>query len=194
MKTKMGRILGLGILLGGMMAAPLAVMADTSTNEPLGDLIYQHFGSVTNIAVNPYATYAPKSPHAKIGGGIFTVVNLNPQSTSVQVGAGLGLDWLGQFSLVSADMSFQLPFHPLPNEFPNFQVAPAQILGVATAYSGDGKFNGNVSAVTDTGFYFKFGHLWKGEFDAGIFWGKWVGTGPYDVSRYHASVGYAFGF
>ena len=45
----------------------------------------------TNIAVVPYATYAPSAPH-KWGGGILTLWNITPY-----LGAGMGMDYLGCF-------------------------------------------------------------------------------------------------
>jgi hypothetical protein len=151
---------------------------------------------ITNISVDPYATYAPNAPagSSKFGGGLFTSYNFNNYA-----GAGIGLDWLGQFSLVSGDLSLQAPFHlstllPAVSKISlleNVEIVPFTIIGVATPYSGNGKFNGSPMAVSDFGAYLTFGHLWQGQFNAGAAWGKWVGQGPYgNVTRYHLFFGY----
>jgi hypothetical protein len=152
---------------------------------------------VTNFAVEPYATYAPKAPE-KFGGGLFVAYNF-----SQYAGAGIGLDWLGSFSLVSGDVTLKAPFH-ITSVFPelgtwipyleNVEITPFVLAGVATPYSGDGKFNGSPVIVSDVGGYLEFGHFLGGRFDTGLAYGKWSGSGPYDVERYHFFAGYSHGF
>lgn len=152
-------------------------------------------GVITNVSVDPYLTYAPSAPDgAKVGGGLFVAYNFNSYAA-----AGIALDWLGQFALVSADVQFQAPFH-LSTVLPaaaniewlqNVEIVPFTILGLATPYSGNGHFNGAPMAVSDVGGYVAFGHLWGGQFNAGAAWGKWSGPGIYGgVTRYHAFFGY----
>ena len=127
---------------------------------------------------------------AKIGGGAEVAYNFNQY-----VGMSLGLDWLGQFSLVSGNVTLGLPFHPAASFFPNLITTPFIQAGVATAYSGAGKFNGNASTTTEIGDYIKFGHLWKGQFLAGAAWGQWSNVGPaYGGTRYHIFFGWSKGF
>lgn len=155
--------------------------------------------SITNWSVDPYATYAPSAPggSSKFGGGLFACYDFNSYA-----GAGLGLDWLGQFSLVSGDIQLKAPFH-LATLFPslssaswyqNFEIVPFVIGGVATPYSGNGHFNGTAMVVSDVGGYFEFGNLWGCKFNAGLCWGKWIGQGPYAITRYHAFFGLSKGF
>ena len=153
-------------------------------------------GTLTNASADLYLTWAPKAPDgsSKVGGGLFIAYNFNQYA-----GAGLGLDWLGQFALVSGNMQFQAPFH-LTTVFPlvknvswlqNVIIAPFTIAGVGTPYSGNGQFNGSAMVISDVGGYISFGHVWNGQFNTGVAWGKWVGQGPYGgVTRYHCFFGY----
>jgi Outer membrane protein beta-barrel domain len=169
-----------------------------STNETSMDKILELAGgAITNISVDPYATYAPKAPD-KFGGGFFAAYNINEN-----VGLGIGLDWLGSFSLVSGNVTLRAPFHittvfPQLAQYKLFQdliVTPFAIAGVATPYSGNGNFNGTPFVVSDIGAYVKFGHVLGGQFDAGGAYGKWSGQGPYGgVTRYHFFAGLCWGF
>jgi hypothetical protein len=162
--------------------APIASLLTT------GDQILQALDlSWTNAALEAYATYAPKAPQ-KWGGGFLLAYNVTSS-----VGLGLGLDWLGSFSLVSINVQLQLPIHPLPKQAPNLIISPFALLGVGTAYSGDGNFNGAVSSIQDVGGYLSFGHFLSGTFNTGVCWGQWTGAGPYDVKRYHVFLGWSIG-
>ena len=162
------------------------------TNLTKLDEIIKDVGGITNVAIEPYATYAPHA-QTKWGGGMFLVYNVNPQDL-VNVGLGLGLDWLGSWSMVNANVSLQLPFHPAPAQFPSWQVTPIILAGVGTPYTGGGNFNGDPCVVSDAGFATKFGHVGGGQFNAGVVWGKWNGSGPNDVARYHVMLGWSHGF
>lgn len=156
--------------------------------------------SITNYTLDPYLTYAPSVPKgsSKIGGGILALYNFNQN-----VGAGIGLDWLGQFSLVSGDLQLGAPFH-LSTIVPVFknvawlqsvEVVPFALGGVGTPYSGNGHFNGSAMVISDLGGAVKFGHALGGQFDTGLAWGKWTGSGTYaNVTRYHAFIGFTKGF
>ena len=165
-------------------------MVKAQTNQTTLDEVLAKFGGTpTNYALVPYMTYAPKAK-TKIGGGAEVAYNFNQY-----VGMSLALDWLGQFSLVSGNVTLGLPFHPAASFFPNLITTPFIQAGVATAYSGAGKFNGNASTTTEIGDYIKFGHLWKGQFLAGAAWGQWSNVGPaYGGTRYHIFFGWSKGF
>ena len=148
--------------------------------------------TATNYAVEPYLTYAPSAPSGnQIGGGAFICYNV-----SHFVGTGLGLDYLGQFSLVSANVQLKLPMHPFAfigaSWATNLVVAPFALAGVGTPLNGTGS---GAIAVTDAGTYVQFGELWGGKFNAGVAIGKWSGapTG-YGGTRYHFFVGWSKGF
>jgi hypothetical protein len=159
---------------------------------------------ITNYSVNLYATYAPQVPKgdSKLGGGILGLYDFNENA-----GLGIGVDWLGQVSLVSGDVQLRAPFHistifPSINSGPKFAqsigstlITPFVLGGVGTPYSGNGHFNGTPMVISDIGGAVEFGHLWGGRFDGGACWGKWIGQGPYgNISRYHLFVGFSKGF
>lgn len=147
--------------------------------------------TATNYAIEPYMTYAP-SAKDKVGGGIFAAYNI-----SKYIGTGLGLDYLGQFSLVSADVQLKLPTHPFasvswaPTWSTNIAVCPFALAGVGKSLSGgaDGAI-----AVTDAGAYVGFGHLWGGQFNTGFAYGRWDNAGAYSGARYHIFLGWSKGF
>ena len=177
---------------------PSVVTAPSTNSQTPLDKIVQEMGGLmpTNGVVDAYATYAPKAPKGnKWGGGIIAGFNVNQSSDSlVKVGLALGLDWLGQFSLVSGNVTFQAPFHPWPSKLPNLTITPVALVGIASPYSGDGKFNGTPVVVSDVGGYIHFGHALGGTFNVGAVWGKWSGSGPYSVARYHLLFGWGCGF
>ena len=164
------------------------VQGQTNAVPTTLDQIINLIGSPTNYAAEFYGTYAPSAP-TKVGGGALAILNVNQY-----VGLGLGLDYLGDFSLVSGNVQLSLPFHPLPSQFPTLVVTPFVLGGVGTAYSGSGKFNGAVSSIADVGAAIKFGHLWGGQFNTGASYGTWSGVGAYDVKRYHVFLGWSHGF
>ena len=177
------------ILLLPCLSLLLLSQVEAQTNQTTLDQIIKLVGSPTNYAIEPYLTYAP-SAKTKVGGGALMADNFNQY-----VGLGLGVDWLGQFSLVSGNVTLSLPFHPLPTLFPTVQMTPFVLGGIATAYSGAGKFNGQASTVSDIGDYIKFGHLLGGQFNLGACYGKWSNVGPdYGGNRYHIFFGWSKGF
>ena len=152
------------------------------------DKIISLVGSPTNYAIEPYFTYAPKAP-SKVGGGVLAVLDVNQY-----VGLALGVDYLGQLSLVSGNVTLSLPYHPFPKQFPNLLLTPFVLGGVGQAYSGAGNFNGAAATILDAGAAFKFGHLFGGQFNIGGSYGAWNGIGSYDVKRYHVFAGWEYGF
>jgi hypothetical protein len=155
------------------------------------DIILADLPGITNIDVSPYGTYAPKTlpgSNQHWGGGLLAVWNVREM-----VGLGMGLDWLGQLSLVSVNVTFQAPFHPDARLFPTLEVVPIVLIGGEKAYSGNGNFNGSNGTVYDVGAFVRFGHLLGGQFNLGGTYGKWT-IGDYQQSRYHISIGWMYGF
>lgn len=202
--NKMLKLIGVAALL-----ATITVHAQTTTNAPppviptntptinggLSEIwdALQTSGltTATNYAIEPYLTYAPQAPKGnQIGGGAFLCYNV-----SQYIGTGLAIDYLGQFSLVSAEVQLKLPTHPFASTgiswATNIVVAPFAIAGVGTSLSGGA--NGAI-AVTDAGAYVEFGHLWGGRFNAGAAYGRWDNAGAFSGPRYHAFVGWSKGF
>jgi hypothetical protein len=144
------------------------------------------FKGATNYAIAPYATYAQSAP-TKFGGGILGIYNVNNY-----VGAGIGLDWLGGFSMVSGNIQLKLPINAgqFVAGWTNLTVTPFALGGVGAPFTG----SSGASMIEDVGAYVQFGHLWGGQFVVGGSYGKWLGSGPYDVTREHAFFGWKRGF
>ena len=156
------------------------------TDQSFLTTAWNDFKGATNYAIAPYATYAPKAP-TKLGGGILGIYNVNNY-----VGAGLGLDWLGGFSMVSGNIQLKVPINAgqFISGWTNFTATPFVLGGIGAPFSG----GSGASLIEDIGAYAQFGHLWGGQFVTGGSYGKWLGSGPYDVVRYHAFFGWKKGF
>ncbi len=169
------------------------VVPAPSINKALEEIVTaletSGLATATNYAIEPYLTYAPDAKD-KIGGGLFLCYNVNQF-----VGTGLGVDYLGQFSLVSAEVQLKVPFRPFKNTgiswATNIVVAPFALAGVGKSLSGGGD---GAIAVTDAGAYVQFGHLWGGSFNSGFAYGRWDNAGAYSGPRYHVFAGWSKGF
>lgn len=149
--------------------------------------------SATNYAIEPYFTYAPKLP-VKAGAGVLAVYNLNSY-----IGAGLGVDYLGQLSLISGNVSLKCPIdvgqkahNYLPDSLTNIVVTPFVLGGIGTGLSGTG--GSTISTITDAGGYIQFGKFAGGKFNVGACWGEWANAGDYSGKRYHLFFGWSHGF
>lgn len=168
------------------------VITPTGPFGSLGSDVDQLF-SASNYSANIYGTYAPSAPdNRKWGGGALVIYNVNNY-----VGLGLGADFLGQLSLVSANATLQLPIAPfasltnLPAGIRGLQIVPFGLAGIAAPLSGSSSTG--PASITDLGGAIKFGHLWGGRFDAGASWGRWSNAGIYSGERYHLFLGYTLG-
>ena len=153
----------------------------------------------TNWAIAPYMTYAPSAAD-KIGGGALAIYNV-PQLTSTigAVGAALGADWLGGWSLVSGNVTIQVPTQPLANisylsslpaSIRNIQMTPFALAGIGAPMSG----SSGAATIWDVGDQIKFGHWLGGNFGAGVTWGEWMNAGKESGHRYHFFLSYQKGF
>lgn len=154
----------------------------------------------TNWAAAPYLTYAPQAQD-KVGGGFLAVYNMPALTSSLgSVGAALGADWLGSWSLVSGNVTLQVPTHPLahlgilqgiiPASITNTVCTPFAVAGIGTPMSG----NGSAATIWDLGYQIQFGHFAGGKFGAGITWGEWMNAGVESSHRYHFFLSYQKGF
>lgn len=155
----------------------------------------------TNYAVDVYGTYANKAP-TKLGGGVLLVYNI-PALTSTPgtnggvmgVGLALGLDWLGQWSLISANVTLKADTHPLaginwlPDSIRTITGTPIAILGTGQAMSG----SSGAATLYDLGYSVRFGHMLGGQFNVGVTWGEWMNAGAYSGHRWHGFVGWQHG-
>lgn len=145
----------------------------------------------TNYAFAPYATYAPKAPE-KVGGGLLAIYNVNNY-----MGAAMGVDWLGHFSLISANCTLKVDTQPLrsvewaPAWAKTITVTPFALVGVGTPLGGA---SGGGTTIYDIGGNVKFGHLWGGRFGVGACYGQWNNADDYSGKRYHFFLNWQKGF
>lgn len=151
--------------------------------------------NATNYAIEPYFTYANKAPQGdRYGGGLFVAYNLSDNLSS-----GIGVDYLGRFSLVSANAQLKLPVtlgDYLPARFKNtflgtVKLTPFALAGIGKGMSGD---TSSAIAITDVGAYISFGHLLGGRFNLGACYGRWDNAGIYSGPREHVFAGWSLGF
>lgn len=189
------------VLLTLALAGASLIPASAQTNAP-GSGIFGRLGSeldnsgllsASNYSVSPYGTFARSAPKGqRWGGGILAVYNVN-----ANVGMGLGVDYLGRFSMVSGNATLQLPIHPLqsfsvlPEVLRTVEVDPFVLAGVGRPMSGAST---DVALIQDTGAYVKFGHWLGGRFAAGYAHGRWDNAGVYSGQRDHVFTTWMHGF
>lgn len=139
---------------------------------------------ITNFAFEPYLTYAPaqaSTPRPEFGGGILVIYNM-----SKYAGVAVGGDYLGQFSLVSGNVSLKYPV-----AVGKVTVIPFLMGGFGYAMSGAER---RISTISDAGVYARCGTLMSGNFNIGLCAGKWNNAGDYSGVRYHFFAGWSKGF
>jgi len=180
------------LLLASLLIAG-TVLAQTTTNTPpamnappssgfLEDLA-AGLASVTNWVVAPYGTYAPDAP-TKYGGGIIGFYNINQY-----VGAGPGVDWLGDFNLVSANLTLRLPIH-----VSKITTTPFIIAGLATPISGAGKANGQVATIAGAGLAVDLFKIKKVKVGAGYAYDLWTNAGDFSGKHHQIFISGKMGF
>jgi hypothetical protein len=198
MKQKLTTLLFTSVLAASALITPRSALGQTNSiagglTEIWDAIESSGLATATNYAVEPYLTYAQNAPSGnKVGGGAFIAYNV-----SKYLGTGLGVDYLGQFSLVSADVQLKVPTQPFTwtgiSWLTNVTLAPFALAGVGTPLSGTGSSGGAI-AVTDAGAYVEFGHLWGGRFNVGGAYGEWENAGAYSGPREHVFIGWSKGF
>lgn len=130
--------------------------------------------NATNYAVVSYLSYGLNNH--KVGGGVLALYNFNNY-----IGAGVGADYLGQFSLVSANVQLKLPLKPLAFTkwawAQDLVMTPFAFSGLGTPFSGTG--GSGIATHIGAGDYFQFGHLWGGRFNIGGAYIDREGAGKY---------------
>lgn len=200
MKTKTQTLLAVGLCLLG-----LAVNAQTtSSNTPpplatspaggllsVGELVFHDLQSATNIAVAPYLTYG--LDNHKVGGGILALYNFNDF-----IGAGIGADYLGEFSLISGNLQLKLPLRPLAfTGWPwatNLVTTPFAWTGIGTPMSGAGGNNGGISTHIGGGLNVDVAKLWGGEISIGGAIIDRTGAGSYSGKYLNGFLAWRHGF
>lgn len=143
--------------------------------------------SLTNFAIAPYFTYAPKAP-TKYGGGALLIYNVNNN-----IGAAMGIDWLGSFSMISGNVTFKVPTHPLTFiGLPNIVATPNVIAGISSPMSGSAA--GHLSGVVGAGLDVDLFTLGKGKVGVGYEAVQWTDAGDFSGLHHEVFVAYHLGF
>jgi hypothetical protein len=155
--------------------------------------LYNDVKGFTNIAVAPYGTYAQNVPKgaSHIGGGALIIYNVNEY-----VGTGVGVDWMGDWTMFSGNVKFQLPVDVgtyFGNTNKTLVITPMIIAGIGTPI-GSAASQSTVLTRTAAGADIKFGHLWGGRFFAGLLYDNVQGAGEYSGGQYHGFVGWKRGY
>ena len=190
-------------LLAALAALTITLTALGQATPPATNSPLQQAGNflsplltATNWEVAPYLTYAPNvgpTAKTKIGGGILGIYNV-----SQNVGAGLGVDWLGGFNLVSANVTLKLPMKPLAftgwSWATNLVATPFVIAGIGTPLAGSGTANGGISTIEGAGASIRVGTLWGGGVNLGGAYDNWTGAGDYSGRHLQIFVGWRKNF
>jgi hypothetical protein len=155
----------------------------------------------SNYAASVYMTYSANAD-THVGGGVLVIYNV-PSLTHVDtngamgVGLALGADWLGQWSLVSGNVTLKADTHPLasigllsflPDSIKNSTWTPIAIVGIGQPMSG----GSGAATLWDVGYGVRFGHWLGGQFGAGFTWGAWMNAGKYSGHREHIFVDWSW--
>jgi hypothetical protein len=178
-----------------MANIPVSTALSTLYNAVQNSAILQ----ATNWAVGPYATYAPKSAN-KTGGGVLAVYNIPTLTGSLgAVGAVLGADWLGSWSLVSGSVTVSATTHPLaslswlnwlPSKIKNIEADPFSIAGIGAPLSG----SSGAAELWDVGYNIDVYNTATSKFGAGLTWGEWLNAGTESGHRYHLFISWKYNF
>ena len=171
-------IVGIALLTGITAFGQTNSPTDTNSSTTISLDTFKPLITASNWIVVPYATYAPDAP-TKIGGGVLALYNVNQF-----VGGGVGVDWLGHFSLVSGNLSLKYPINV--NLFgKSYTLSPFALGGVATATGGAGSNNGGISTIEGAGVAAdKLFTLWGGQVGLGVAMINWTGAGDYSGKHY----------
>lgn len=178
----------------GQVFETIPVPPSSSTGESgllnAGKIILADLENATNYAIAPYASYGLNNH--KIGGGVLALYNFNNF-----VGAGIGADYMGSFSLVSGNVQLKLPLKPLAftkwTWAQNLSMTPFAYTGIGTPMGGSGVNNGGISTHIGGGDYFQFGHFLGGKFNIGGAYITRSGAGAYSGKYINAVFAWSKG-
>lgn len=204
MMKKLFTIIGLGCVLATASWAQTDATDATVTKSDLpqvesllsqtaASLTLSKILTITNWALQPYLTYAPdiKASSSKVGGGVLALYNINDY-----MGAAAGIDYLGRFSLLSANATLKYSvkvnqYIQLPEALDNLTLTPFVLGGIGTPFGGN---SSQAATIWDVGAAVQFGHFLGGKFNTGAAYGAWENAGDYSGKRYHIFVGWSKGF
>jgi hypothetical protein len=156
--------------------------------------------TATNWDYAPYATY---SANAKdhFGGGVLASYNFPSLSSSLGgVGACIGADWMGSWSLISGNVTLKTTTHPfnsvlasiVPASWANIAAQPFALAGIGQPMGSGGS---GAATIWDVGYNVDLYHSTGGwVFGAGICWGEWMNAGTESGHREHFFLNIHKGF
>ena len=175
------------LILSSLLAIGMFSVASAQTSITNVESGSAFLDSLTNFAVVGYGTYAPEAP-TKVGGGALLVYNV-----SQNIGAMAGIDWLGSFSMVSGQITFKVPTHPLTFiGLPNVTFTPNVLGGIATPMSGGA--SGHLSGVVGAGGSIDLFKLGKGNLAIGYEAVSWTDAGAYSGLHHEGFLSWHVGF
>ena len=147
--------------------------------------------NASNVCVAPYATLMTSgASKGKVGGGIIAFYDLNNF-----VAAGAGVDYMGQFEMVSGNLQLKLPIHPLSSlGWTNFVVVPNVIAGLGTPLGGAGTANSSLTSITLAGASFNFATWDNWNIGVGGDYGTRSGAGKYSGNEGNVALTFSKGF
>ena len=147
--------------------------------------------NASNVCVAPYGTLMTSgASKGKVGGGIIAFYDLNNY-----VAAGAGVDYMGQFEMVSGNLQLKLPIHPLSSlGWTNFVVVPNVIAGLGTPLGGAGTANSSLTSITLAGASCNFATWDNWNIGGGIDYGARSGAGKYSGNEVSVALTFSKGF
>ena len=171
-----------------LLAVTTHAQTNTTTGTSFLSQLWSDLGSATNFAVVPYGSYGLNNH--KVGGGALALYNFNNY-----VGAGIGADYMGQFSLVTANIELKLPTHPLSFVgWTNFTATPFVYSGIGTPMSGAGTANGGISTHLGAGANVDLLKALGGEISVGGAYVARTGAGDYSGKYLNVFLAWRHGF
>jgi hypothetical protein len=157
----------------------------------VGETALHDLQNATNYAVAPYVTYG--LDNHKVGGGVLALYNFNSF-----IGAGIGADYLGQFSAISGNLQLKLPLRPLAftgwGWATNLVTTPFAWTGIGTPMSGAGGNNGGISTHIGGGLNVDVAKLGGGEISVGGAIIDRTGAGSYSGKYVNGFLAWRKGF
>src|SRR5690606_7449329 len=120
----------------------------------------------------------------KLGGGILAIYEVNKY-----LGAGVGVDWLGQFSMTSGNLQLKAPI-----QVGKLTFTPFALGGLAIPFSGAGEDNGGPATIAGAGASLSVFRFSKGDIALGYAGVHWSGAGDYNGLHHAAFIAVHFHF
>jgi hypothetical protein len=204
-------------LIAALAIASTAFLSQAQTNNQVQSLLpqvglsataQQLIDGISNSellkATNwDYAAYLTIASSAKdhVGGGVLASYNFPALSSSLGgVGACIGADWMGSWSLVSGNLTLKTTTHPFnsvlgsiaPASWTNITAQPFALAGIGQPMGSGGA---GAATIWDIGYNVDLYHSSGGwAFGVGACWGEWMNAGVESGHREHFFLNIHKGF